>query len=295
MNLIDKHQYDPATIEKVERLFCLLESFYKHPFLNGNFALFGGTAINLLMLDIPRLSVDIDIAMVGFENLDDLNEARPKFENSIMDIARFEGYDVRPGVVGHAGRTITLNYSGRYGRDKIKIDCIYMNRVPLLVPVVASPKIIPGLDIPVFQNEELIGGKVKAFFDRVKIRDIYDLYNISKYYHNECPKNLHKLILFYSCVSSTFPFSFEDRTKKFLDLDSKINDDLFPMIKLGDYLPDLKELIETANDFISLFVKPVDEFEQRFVDEFASGNFFPELLFEEKSIVDRARRSPVAK
>ena len=36
-----------------------------HPFLGTRMALKGGTALNLFVLDFPRLSVDIDLNYVG--------------------------------------------------------------------------------------------------------------------------------------------------------------------------------------------------------------------------------------
>lgn len=48
-------------VEKVLQLLNLLNKLNSHPFLKGKFALKGGTALNLFVLNIPRLSVDIDL------------------------------------------------------------------------------------------------------------------------------------------------------------------------------------------------------------------------------------------
>lgn len=45
--------FNPRTVDKVERLFDVMEEFERHPDLKGKLAMFGGTAINLFMLDIP--------------------------------------------------------------------------------------------------------------------------------------------------------------------------------------------------------------------------------------------------
>ena len=42
-------------------LVRLLEAVRTHPFLGPRMALKGGTALNLFVLDLPRLSVDIDM------------------------------------------------------------------------------------------------------------------------------------------------------------------------------------------------------------------------------------------
>lgn len=48
------------TLEKVIRLADILEYFNINPALKDNLALKGGTAINLTIFNLPRLSVDID-------------------------------------------------------------------------------------------------------------------------------------------------------------------------------------------------------------------------------------------
>jgi hypothetical protein len=45
------------TLEKVIRLLSLLDALRSHPFLKGRIALKGGTALNLFVFDVPRLSV----------------------------------------------------------------------------------------------------------------------------------------------------------------------------------------------------------------------------------------------
>ena len=48
-------------LEKVYRLIDVLNFINNDPFLSGRLALKGGTAINLVFFDLPRLSVDIDL------------------------------------------------------------------------------------------------------------------------------------------------------------------------------------------------------------------------------------------
>ena len=49
------------TLEKVVRLADILRLFEKDKVLSGSFALKGGTAINLMVFNLPRLSTDIDL------------------------------------------------------------------------------------------------------------------------------------------------------------------------------------------------------------------------------------------
>lgn len=54
-------------LEKVVRLLGVLESVRDHPFLKGKLALKGGTALNLFVFDVPRLSIDIDLITPAVE------------------------------------------------------------------------------------------------------------------------------------------------------------------------------------------------------------------------------------
>ena len=52
-------------VEKVLYLTAILARFRTHPALQHAWVLKGGTAINLFHLDVPRLSVDIDLNFIG--------------------------------------------------------------------------------------------------------------------------------------------------------------------------------------------------------------------------------------
>jgi len=53
--------FRPDSLEKVFRLLSLLETLRSNAFLRPRVALKGGTALNLFLFDVPRLSVDIDL------------------------------------------------------------------------------------------------------------------------------------------------------------------------------------------------------------------------------------------
>lgn len=58
--LATEYNYIRDNMEKVVRLCAILEFISSDMPLSQNLALKGGTAINLLVMPIPRLSVDID-------------------------------------------------------------------------------------------------------------------------------------------------------------------------------------------------------------------------------------------
>ena len=98
-------EFPPRALDKVEGLLDLLGELGEHPFLKDKIALHGGTAINLFMLDAPRLSVDIDLSYVGALDRDEMLAERPIVERSIDEVARSQGYPISGARGGHAGKT----------------------------------------------------------------------------------------------------------------------------------------------------------------------------------------------
>ena len=59
-NVAGQTGFNVTTVEKVIHLMNLLEAIDRHPVLRGKFALKGGTALNLFVFPLPRLSVGVD-------------------------------------------------------------------------------------------------------------------------------------------------------------------------------------------------------------------------------------------
>lgn len=110
MGAASMNEFAPRTADKVERLLDLMEEIERHPDLVGKLAMHGGTAINLFMLDAPRLPVDIDVSYIGAVERDEMMAERPRIERGMEEVARHLGYAVTPAKTGHAGRTFILQY-----------------------------------------------------------------------------------------------------------------------------------------------------------------------------------------
>jgi len=82
-------------LEKAIRLMDLLEALRSHPYLKTRIALKGGTALNLFVLDVPRLSVDVDLNYVGAAEVDAMVQERPKVEQAIQAVSGRLGMGVR--------------------------------------------------------------------------------------------------------------------------------------------------------------------------------------------------------
>jgi hypothetical protein len=296
MGAVDTNGFQPRTLDKVERLLDLLEEMQRHPDLKGKLAMHGGTAINLFMLDVPRLSVDIDISYVGALPREQMLAERPSIERSIMEVGKALGYDATAGEGGHAGRTFVLRYCGDWGPDHVKIDCIYLNRSPLVPVRARSCPLRPGVGVPMFDDAELGGGKVKAYFDRVKIRDLYDISNLKSYFDavGDPSGFVHKALLYYASISACFPNEFEGRSLRFAGRQDELESQLLPMLHSRDDDPTLTGLMDAAEAFTQNYVLPRSDDERLYLALFAKGEYRPELLFGEGDVARAAAASPEA-
>ena len=78
--------FNPSMVEKVIHLINLLNALDAHPFLKGKWVLKGGTALNLFVYNLPRLSVDIDLNYIGALGRDEMLADRPKVEQAIQAV-----------------------------------------------------------------------------------------------------------------------------------------------------------------------------------------------------------------
>ena len=166
-------------LEKAVQLLGLLDSIQSHPFLRGKFALKGGTALNLFVFDVPRLSVDIDLNYVGNESMDAMLEERPRIANALQAVFGREDFGVRripPDE--HAGGKWSLRYPAASGQSgRIDVDVNYMFRVPLWPIETMDSRPLgswQATGVPVVDIHELAAGKLVALLDRRKARDLFD-------------------------------------------------------------------------------------------------------------------------
>ena len=78
--------FRPDMVEKILRLRDILARLDRHPVTSDAWLLKGGTALNLLHLEVPRLSVDIDLNYIGAQDVDEMREARPEFERALESV-----------------------------------------------------------------------------------------------------------------------------------------------------------------------------------------------------------------
>jgi predicted nucleotidyltransferase component of viral defense system len=169
-------------LEKAIHLLNLLESFRSHPFLKGRLALKGGTALNLFVFDLPRLSVDIDLNYIGAVERKIMLVDRPKIEEAVQAVCGREGFTVRRYPGDHAGGKLALRYESALGQGgNLEVDLNFMFRIPLWPVVTLDSHLIGSYKataIPILDIHELAAGKLTALLARHAPRDLFDVHLI---------------------------------------------------------------------------------------------------------------------
>jgi predicted nucleotidyltransferase component of viral defense system len=147
-------------------------------FQDGVFALKGGTAINLFLRDMPRLSVDLDLVFPDYTL--SRTEALLQINNTIRTAAErlmARGFTTRTVSAADVGETKILV---RRGSIEVKVEVnfvlrgtVYPVRTASLAPA-AREALLADLELPVVSVEDLYGGKLVAALDRQHPRDLFD-------------------------------------------------------------------------------------------------------------------------
>lgn len=157
----------------------LLTQIAPFVFADGTFALKGGTAINLFIRDMPRLSVDLDLVFPDHSLPRDAALAR--INDAIRQSAErlnARGFQTHALATADAGETKLLV---RRGNIEVKVEVNFVMRgtvqpvrTAALTPA-ARDTLLAELEIPVVSLEDVYGGKLVAAMDRQHPRDLFDV------------------------------------------------------------------------------------------------------------------------
>ncbi|MGE0183840.1 MAG: nucleotidyl transferase AbiEii/AbiGii toxin family protein [Parvularculaceae bacterium] len=167
------------------------------------FALKGGTAINLFYRDMPRLSVDIDLAYLPIEDrATSLHAIDAAFDRIMAQINKLPGVNAQRIAGGGDGDTRVLaNADG----VTVKIETS-----PVMRGAIGKPRLMRTTDAVedafgfvatnVLAFDDLYAGKLHAALDRQHPRDLFD---IKLLYENEgLTDDLFRAFLVYAACSS---------------------------------------------------------------------------------------------
>jgi hypothetical protein len=151
-------------------------------FANDIFAMKGGTAINLFVRDMPRLSVDIDVAYTSWQTPRDdaLSAIAGELDAIARRLSRF-GLATRKISSKDLGDTKLLIDNGDQ-QVRVEVNVVFRGTVLPSERRPLSPRTADmfsvDLEVPTLAPEELYGGKLVAALDRQQPRDLFDVWQL---------------------------------------------------------------------------------------------------------------------
>lgn len=287
------------TYEKVCRLTEILKFFENDAVLGKSLALKGGTAINLTILNLPRLSVDIDLDFSENVGRDEMLAMKSIISDRIEKYMRADGYSLSPkSKQYYALDSYVYEYINSGGmKDNIKVEINYMLRCHILEigqRHFESTWQPAGVSVLSVDPVEIFGSKIVALMNRTAPRDLYDIHNLVKFglFDVSQKQMLRKCVVFYSAIGADSPpLEFQTGTVD-LVTQMRIKTDLYPVLRNKDHF-DLKtaqvEVKAWLNDLLQM-----ENNEKEFLNAFRKKTYQPDLLFGSHEILDRIQNHPMA-
>jgi len=170
---MDKHYADTVR---------LLLAITPDVFANDIFVLKGGTAINLFVQDMPRLSVDLDVVYLPWQVPRD--QALQAISQELGSIAkRVASLGVQTRLVPSKDLgDIKLIAENEISQVKVEVNVVFRGSV---LPVIHRPLSTGASDlfgveflVPMLDTDELYGSKLVAAMDRQHPRDLFDVWRL---------------------------------------------------------------------------------------------------------------------
>ena len=173
--LAQESNFIKDTLEKVLRLSEILKFLNSDAVFKDKLALKGGTAINLTAVELPRLSVDIDLDFIVNVSKDELPEIKEKFKKRLTDYMWQEGYSLADSRDYFALTSFLFNYINNAGnRDNIKVEINFLDRchvLPLEKKKILTKGIVEDFEVLTLNTTELYASKINALISRATPRD----------------------------------------------------------------------------------------------------------------------------
>lgn len=298
-----KQGFQRDTLEKVLRLYYVLKDMSENPLLSDNLALKGGTAINFAYFHLPRLSVDIDMDFTKSGIMEDILPYRKEIKHTLFDLLQSQGYTI--GKLGKECHTLdqwTFNYKSVTGNnDHIKVELNYGLRNHIL-PVVKKNinlNIVSdvGINIHTLHPCELFATKINALIERAAVRDLFDVYLLSKSDLLSTPEErelLKKGIVFYQTIGVEGKATKDINISKIMDVQpSKIKSQLMPLLPSGKKFFSIDIAKESTTQYLTS-VLALSSMEREYLENFSKGIYMPDLLFSDPEIIKRIADHPMA-
>ncbi len=266
-------------LEKVYRLTELLREASRIEFGN-DLSLKGGTAINFLYLDLPRLSVDIDLDYIGSVDKEQMEGDREEINDVLGRLFGTLNYQPEERT-SYALQKYNLFYqNSAENRDRIELEINYLKRATILDSIqerFKHPFDFEDFQVLTLQLEELFGRKMTALVYRGTAKDLYDTYQLLVSGLSFNREAMRKCFQFSLCLNG------DPREVDSTNLDQitgrGLRQSLLPMLRKGENV-ELAEMMGKVKPLVEDFLTFRDtevEFMERLFEE---GQYEPELLFE---------------
>jgi predicted nucleotidyltransferase component of viral defense system len=290
--------FRPEILEKVIQLLNLLNGFNSHPFLKDKLVLKGGTALNLFLFDLPRLSVDIDLNYIGAVDRQAMMEERPKVEQAVQAVCLREGMSIVRAPNDHAGGKWRLRYDSFIGEGgNLEVDLNFMFRLPLWSTVKMDAIVgnYSAEQIRVLDIHELAAGKLAALFARHASRDLFDSHYLLT--HSKLDREKLRLgFVLYGAMNSK-----DWRTVSVEDITfnkSELKNQLLPVVRQQFIKNEMftdwaKHMIQQSKDLMGVIL-PLHKNETAFLDAILDdGKIKAELLTCDSTMIERITNHPL--
>ena len=291
-------------MEKVLRLVAILDYINHHEVLQHALTLKGGTAINLAIFPMPRLSVDIDLDFAIACDREEMLEYRKQINDVLLRYMEQEGYLLLPATKNpHTLDSWVFSYINAGGnKDVIKVEINYSDRCHIL-PIVQhtmSIDFLQSFSVNTLAPIELFATKLNALVNRGAMRDMYDIWNMIRIglFVTDAERDLlRKSFVFYLTVGSSIPVgkiptSFTSLPTIESANFSKIRAQLLPMLRKTekfDYVEAKECVLKWLGEFLQFTPQEVE-----YINQFNNHSYRPELLFDDKDILSRIEQHPMA-
>lgn len=168
-------QWDRRYTDRVRLLVEILPVLAQEP----RFALKGGTAINLFEHDLPRLSVDIDLAWLPVHDYAEDARLIAEALGRLADVLRARPLQLQVQTSAGEGGAVTRLVASR-GRARVQIETTPVMRgtVHAVRTMVVRPRVEEAFgfaEVQVVDFADLYAGKLAAALSRQHPRDLFDV------------------------------------------------------------------------------------------------------------------------
>lgn len=259
--------YSDNYLQQVHLLLQCLPALRKHPF----FALKGGTAINLFVQDLPRLSVDIDLTYFPIEprevSLNNIQQGLNELAGTIKQML--------PQVIikkqFNKENNLLLKLYIYFQQAMIKIEPNFIMRGSLypIAEASLSQRVNDDLDsfldqVPMLSPAELYAGKICAALNRQHPRDLFDIKILMD--KTGITESIRKAFVVYLACNPR-PI-YELLSPNLLDIELPFKREF---LQMTDHDVSLGELLEVRDKLIKTINRSLTDSEREFLLSLKSG------------------------